>query len=177
MSRVIARMLSPEEHIIRAAGLHWVIYQTGLVLTLAGALLGHYGGPALRLALGDKIAALAAKPLTFVALAIVALGTIQLLFAYIRQVSTDLVITNRRVIAKTGFIATTTFELMLPKVEGANIDQSVSGRLLGFGTVRVHGTGGGIAPIDYVAGPFRFHAALMKALERARQEDRGEQRD
>lgn len=54
---------------------------------------------------------------------------------------------------------------MLVKVEGANIDQTILGRLLGFGTVMVKGTGGGISPIDHVANPYRFHTYLMEAIK------------
>ncbi len=172
MSRHIDRMLQPDEQVIHVAGLHWIVYVKGSFVTLTGALIGHYGTFATRAALGDKVAEMVTKPLTYLSLAVIALGTLLLLVAYIRQISTDLVITSRRVIAKYGFIATTTFELIMTKVEGANIDQTVLGRMLGFGTVLVRGTGGGISPIDHVANPFRFHTYLMKALGHAQDGDK-----
>ncbi len=52
-------------------------------------------------------------------------------------------------------------------MEGANIDQTVLGRILGYGTVMVKGTGGGISPIDHVANPYRFHSHLMRTIEQA----------
>lgn len=166
MSRYIERYMQSDEQILYVAQLHWIIYRHGILLAPIGALLGQYGTPLLRSVFGNMAADMLATPMKFFALAVVLAGVLHLVFSYIRQTSTELVITNQRVIAKYGFIATTTFELMLTKVEGANIDQTVMGRLLGYGTVMVRGTGGGISPIDHVANPAGFHAALMEILRR-----------
>ncbi len=167
MGSYVQRVLSAEEQIVYPAQLHWVIYFRGLFMTFMGALVGHFGGYGVRAILGDNMAQMAAKPIMVLAMVMIVWGTVELLLAFIRQTSTELVITNKRVIAKYGFIATTTFELMIVKVEGANIDQTVLGRMLGFGTVMVKGTGGGISPIDHVASPFLFQNYLMNAMERA----------
>jgi hypothetical protein len=111
------------------------------------------------------VASLADKSVSYIALGIIAIGTLHLLYGFVRQISTELVVTNQRVIAKYGLISVTTYELMLSKVEGANIEQSVTGRLLGYGTVMVKGTGGGISPIDHVANPYKFHHFLMQAMD------------
>lgn len=166
MSRYIERYMQTDEEVLYTAQLHWVIYRAGIILTPLGGLLGQYGDKLIRVLIGAGVADLLATPIKFLASFIVLAGALHLIFSYIRQISTELVITNQRVIAKYGFIATTTFEVMLAKVEGANIDQTVLGRLLGYGTVMVRGTGGGISPIDHVADPARFHAALMEILRR-----------
>ena len=164
MSSYLSRVLGPGEKILYESELHWVIYRHGIILTILGVLVGHFADDAIGMLLGGDIGAFAVKPVTYIAVAIIVFGAFELIIAYIRQISTELVVTNRRVIAKYGFIATTTFELMIDRVEGANIDQTVLGRMLGFGTVMVHGTGGGISPIDHVANPYAFHACLMRAL-------------
>ncbi len=56
--------------------------------------------------------------------------------------TTEFAITNRRVVAKTGFIRRHTLEMLLPKIESVSVNQNVLGRLLNFGTVTVTGTGG-----------------------------------
>jgi uncharacterized membrane protein YdbT with pleckstrin-like domain len=167
MSSYLDREIQSDERIIYAAELHWIVYHFGMTITLAGALLGNYGDQIVRLVSGDAIATFVAKPITYIALAIIAVGAMHLFFGFIRQISTELVITNRRVIAKHGFISTTTFEVMIDRVEGANIDQTVLGRILGYGTVMVKGTGGGISPIDHVANPYLFHSYLMRTMEEA----------
>lgn len=165
MSTYLEREIKGNEKIVYSAELHWIVYHFGLTTTIVGALLGHYGQAIAAALIDPKYTNYVSKPLTYAALLIIVIGALHLFFGFIRQISTELVITNRRVIAKYGFIATTTYELMLSKVEGANIDQTMLGRLLGYGTVMVKGTGGGISPIDHVANPYRFHQNLMQTLE------------
>ena len=98
---------------------------------------------------------------------VVLAGVMLLLGAYIRQMSTELAVTNRRLIAKYGFVSRVTFEIMLSRITGANFEQTVTGRLFGFGTVWVHGAGGEVSPIGGVANPQLFYRALMSALERS----------
>jgi uncharacterized membrane protein YdbT with pleckstrin-like domain len=62
--------------------------------------------------------------------------------AFLTLVTTEFGITNRRVIAKTGFVRRNTLEILLPKVESLAVDQNILGRVLNFGTVSVTGTGG-----------------------------------
>jgi len=62
--------------------------------------------------------------------------------AYIRYVSLEFAITNKRVILKTGLIQLHTLEIMLPRIEGISINQSIAGRLLNYGTLLVSGIGG-----------------------------------
>src|ERR1700756_3632623 len=61
---------------------------------------------------------------------VVAIGVVFLVMAWVRVRSTELAITNRRVIAKFGFIQRHTVEINLDKVEALRVDQSVWGRVL-----------------------------------------------
>lgn len=173
MSSYVKRAMQDDEKIIYMAQLHWIIYRMAFTILLLGAVVGHFGPYFAHYLFGSsEWAGYVEKYVKYVAIGIVVLGAIEVLFTYIRQISTELVITNQRVVAKHGFIATTSYELMMTKVEGATIDQSVAGRVLGYGTLMVKGTGGGISPIDHVADPYRFHSHLMDAL-RAAQEHPG----
>jgi len=55
--------------------------------------------------------------------------------------TTEYVVTNKKIVFKSGWIARKTDELLLKKTEGLDVDQSIAGRLLGFGTVSFSGTG------------------------------------
>lgn len=165
MSRYINRVLGPDEKLLYTASIHWYVYLKGVFIVLLGMVSGYVFPWAVGFAVGDSMGNYPDELARIFALVIIGFGASLLIVAYIRQISTELAITNRRVVAKYGFIATTTFELMLARVEGANIDQTVLGRILGFGTILVKGTGGGISPIDHVAAPYVFHNHLMKALE------------
>lgn len=171
MSRYINRVLGPDEHVIYEAEIHWYVYLRGFFTIMFGAFLGRALPNLIDRYAGFTAMGVPGTVIHGIALAVIAIGAYSMMCAYIRQISTELVLTNRRVIAKYGFIATTTFELMITKVEGANIDQTVWGRLLGFGTILVKGTGGGISPIDHIARPYLFHDYLMKVLEKLQQRD------
>ncbi len=164
MSRYLERSMMPGERLLYAAEIHWVVYLSGIFVVAMGSAFSHYGSAAVKAILDGFWGGVSDKAVMWISVAIIAAGTMKLLAAYVRQISTELVITDRRVIAKYGLISTTTFELMLTKVEGANIDQTMYGRILGFGTVMVKGTGGGISPIDHVASPYRFHSKLLQAV-------------
>ena len=60
----------------------------------------------------------------------------------LKRWSDEFVITNKRVIIKTGIFARNTFEMNLNKIESVNVDQSIFGRMLGYGTITIIGTGG-----------------------------------
>jgi uncharacterized membrane protein YdbT with pleckstrin-like domain len=163
----IEKVLLPDERIIYSATLHWIIYLQGLTLTIFGGVLGYYNYPGLVFLFGPHLAQEFSRAITGVALVIVLIGAMLLLGAYIRQTATELVITNQRLVAKYGFISRTTFEIMINRITGANFDQTVMGRILGFGTIWVHGAGGDVSPISGVSNPQMFYRALMSVLEQA----------
>lgn len=80
----------------------------------------------------------------------------------IRQMSSEFVITNKRVIMKTGFISRKTFEMNLQKIESVNVDQSFWGRLMGFGTVSIIGTGGSRESFADIANPLLFRRKFQE---------------
>ena len=54
---------------------------------------------------------------------------------------------------------------MIGRVTGVNFDQTVVGRMMGYGTILVHGVGGDVSPFDGMANPQLFQRALMDTLE------------
>ena len=84
------------------------------------------------------------------------LGVVSATAAMIRQATTELVLTDRRVIYKTGLFKRHTMEMNRSKVETVGVDQSVLGRLLNYGTVIVRGTGGSLEPIRKIDDPLTF---------------------
>ncbi|MEW6690190.1 MAG: PH domain-containing protein [Pseudomonadota bacterium] len=63
------------------------------------------------------------------------------LYEYLRLKFTEMGVTNKRVVLKTGIIGRKTEEMKLASIETVEIDQGVWGRILGFGTVKVTGRG------------------------------------
>jgi len=64
------------------------------------------------------------------------------LLPLIKQSTSEFVITNKRIIIKTGFISRKTLEMNLSKIESVNVEQGILGRILGYGTITIIGTAG-----------------------------------
>ncbi len=95
----------------------------------------------------------------------IGIGVIFLIAAFIRYRSTELAITNRRVIAKFGFVSRRTIELNLGKIEGIEVSQTVLGRMLDYGSLTMSGVGSLKEPIHGISHPLEFRRAFMSALE------------
>lgn len=80
----------------------------------------------------------------------------------IRKTTSEFVITNKRVIMKTGLISRRTFEMNLQKIESVNVDQSFWGRILGFGTVSIIGTGGTRESFPDISKPLLFRRKFQE---------------
>ena len=80
--------------------------------------------------------------------------------AAIRRATTELAITDRRVIYKSGLLSRHTLEMNRSKVESVDVDQSILGRMCGFGTIIVRGTGGSLEPIRMISDPLTFRSHI-----------------
>jgi uncharacterized membrane protein YdbT with pleckstrin-like domain len=101
----------------------------------------------------------------FVGLALIALGTVVIAVALIKRWATELAVTNRRVIAKFGLVSRRTIELNLSKLESIRVDQTVAGRLFGYGSIVLAGTGATLEPIRFIASPIAFRQAVQSATD------------
>ncbi|WP_217270462.1 PH domain-containing protein [Fundidesulfovibrio magnetotacticus] len=138
------------ESIVYRANVHWVVFAwPGLWLALAAAL---FTGP-VQEARAAGLAALALAAFT-------GLG------AYIRYATSEFALTDKRVLVKVGFIRRTSFEVLLKKVEGIQVDQGILGRILGYGTIVVSGTGGTREPFHRIADPLAFRRRVQEEVDR-----------
>lgn len=87
--------------------------------------------------------------------------------AAVRYMTTEIAITNKRVIAKAGLISRSTIEINLQKIESIQVQQGVLGRIFDFGSVVVSGAGNPQAPIVGISGPLKFRNAFVETQERA----------
>jgi hypothetical protein len=143
------KVLQPGETIVYRARLHWIVYLAGIVLIVVAVILALAAvvltGASLRL--GLMLAALIA----------LFLGLFQMLRAWFVVANTEIIVTSRRLIYKTGFVARNTVEMNLDKVESVLVEQTLVGRMLDFGRVMVRGVGSGLEPIERVAAPLQLH--------------------
>jgi uncharacterized membrane protein YdbT with pleckstrin-like domain len=143
------RVLQPGETIAYRARLHWIIYLGGLVLIVA----------AIAFALGAVALKTPSLQIALVVGAAIALflGLFQMIRAWLVAVNTEIIVTTRRVIYKTGFISRNTVEMNLDKVESVLVQQGIVGRMLDFGTVIIRGVGAGLEPVDNIGAPLELH--------------------
>lgn len=88
-----------------------------------------------------------------------------LLYAYLKIRSTEMGITSKRVIRKSGVVMRDTAEIRLSKVESVSVRQGFLGRIFGYGDVVIAGTGGNGAVMKGVADPLVFRAKVQDAAD------------
>lgn len=155
MTSYVQKQLLNNEEIKYQAKVHWGVFITPCVYLLIGLLISSLLPP--------LVAPYISKIFYFIA----ALG---FLGAYLNRSSTELVITNKRVIAKFGFISRRTFEKHLSGLEGLNFRQGIFGRMIGYGTIMVGGVGGMPIPVPYIENPEEFKRQLNLIIEEGQAE-------
>jgi hypothetical protein len=96
------------------------------------------------------------------------LGLACFLRLMLRQWATEIGITSHRFVEKYGLMSLHTNEISLPNIEGVRVNQSVLGRLFGYGRVRIEGTGVDSVTTPAIADPVGFVRAIQTAKERER---------
>lgn len=76
--------------------------------------------------------------------------------------TSEFAITNKRVIIKVGLIRRRTLEMNLQKIESVNINQGILGRMLGYGTITIVGTGGTRESFPQIANPLEFRKRFQE---------------
>jgi uncharacterized membrane protein YdbT with pleckstrin-like domain len=149
MMRYIDKILQPGETLLYAGKLHWIIYIPAMLMMVlsAASLTG--------------VAAATTSPTAyswmFVAGILALAAGVTLVSAWFKRWTTEIDVTDRRIVYKRGFIKRHTVEMNMDKVASVDVDQSVFGRLLNFGDITIHGTGENIierlhnigAPLDF----------------------------
>jgi uncharacterized membrane protein YdbT with pleckstrin-like domain len=146
----INRVLQSGETIVYASKLHWVVYLWGWLVVAVGILgvilLPH--GTAYGLFL-------------YASLAVCAAGLGILLVAWVKRVTTEIAVTNKRLIYKEGFISRRTMEMNMDKIESVDVNQSIIGRMFDYGTIVVRGTGAGLEPLKRIDAPIELRNSVM----------------
>lgn len=145
------KVLQPGESVVYMTGLHWFIYAgaIGFFCIAAAFAIG-----SIYLAGDAALAALAMAAVFAFA------GLLVAIRAAIRRLTTECAVTSQRVIFKQGIIGRHTIEMNRSKVESVDVDQSILGRLFGYGTIQVRGTGGSLEPLPYISHPIDFRSHI-----------------
>ena len=144
-------ILQPHEEVTFVGDMHWIRYAPAAGIALL-ALLAYVFG----LGAGSF-----QGWFTIAALLILAAALWFAVKAWFENWITEIAVTNLRVVYKTGFITRYTAEMNMDKVESVAVDQSLLGRMLGYGTVHVRGVGEGIEHLRHIANPIALRNAIV----------------
>jgi uncharacterized membrane protein YdbT with pleckstrin-like domain len=148
----VQRVLQPNETLIYATRLHWLVYARAVGLLIGAAVLA-VGAERTENELRMALWAGAGGLFVLAAVAGIAAG--------LRRASTELAVTDHRVIYKRGIVGRYTIEMARSKVESVDVVQSFLGRIFNFGTILVRGTGGTLEPFRDVEDPLRLRSAII----------------
>jgi uncharacterized membrane protein YdbT with pleckstrin-like domain len=150
----IQKVLQPGETLIYRTKLHWLIYSRAIIfagLAVAAVAAGRAAGPDFQ-----NVGLIAGGFFLVVAL-------IAAIHAAIIRSTTELAVTDHRVIFKRGIISRYTIEMARSKVESVDVEQSIGGRIFNYGTILVRGTGGSLEPFPNIEDPLRLRSTITAA--------------
>jgi uncharacterized membrane protein YdbT with pleckstrin-like domain len=151
----IQRVLQPNETLVYQTRLHWLVYARAvLFVIIAGgfAIAGDEAG-------GDDFLRAGLAAAAFFAF----FAVVSAIHAAIKRASTELAVTDHRVIFKRGIVSRYTIEMARSKVESVDVQQSIWGRIFNYGTILVRGTGGSLEPFRNIENPLQLRSSITAA--------------
>jgi hypothetical protein len=139
----VQRVLQPGEVVQHTASIHWIVYWPGALCALGALVAYGYG----------EMQGHATVFWDWVAVLLVLGALFFVIPEWLTWWTTEIAVTNRRIIYKQGFIRRSTMEMHMDKVESVDVIQSIFGRIFDYGNVIVKGTGTGFEPLETIAAP------------------------
>jgi uncharacterized membrane protein YdbT with pleckstrin-like domain len=140
-------VLQPGETLLYESKISWTTFLPGLLVLVVALIVFML----LRVWITSV-----AWPAIAVGLILLALSLFMLFLAWFERWTTEIAITDRRIILKRGFIRRDTAEMHMEKVESVDVNQSLIGRMLDYGDVTVRGTGAGLETLRQIDAPLEF---------------------
>jgi len=155
------KVLQQRENVKYVGKLHWIIYGRAiswLFLAIAAfiSISLYYNSDNDSIASGSPTEALLILPLIPLLIAI-----LSFVRSWIVRISTEIVVTDKRVIHKVGLISRASEEMNISQVETVDVRQGIFGRILGYGAVLIRGSGAGWEPLRIVASPLQLRNAII----------------
>lgn len=175
----IRQSLGEDEELVHVARFHWM-YTLGAVLNIIFSV---------GLAAGIIIGSIAVQPhlpsflrfdippnadwidmvrsispgIKIIAFLVLVMGLFRYAHMMIIKATTEIAITNKRLVYKRGLVARYVGEMNIDRIEGVNVLQGIWGRIFNFGNIMVRGMGVGELVLPPIEDPIKFRRAIEHA--------------
>jgi uncharacterized membrane protein YdbT with pleckstrin-like domain len=143
--------LLEDERIVHRTRPHWIMFAGPLTLGVAGLALAI----ALQLFQHDY---------WYVGAGVIVLALLLAAGPWLRYISSEFAVTDKRVLARLGLIQRHSLETLLSKIEAIGVEQDLTGRLLNYGTITLTGTGGTRETITKIPAPLEFRRQVQAQI-------------
>lgn len=150
MGSYVENNLLPGELVMHSSKVSGIIFVPYLILAAAVGGFGFVAGP-----VGVAFWGLAVLVLVFGVVA-----------CSIRKASTEVAVTNKRLILKTGFITRETVEQFLEKIDSISVEQTLVDRMVNAGTIIVRGSGQTFSPVANIDNPLAFRKMVNEQVDK-----------
>jgi hypothetical protein len=162
-------LLATGERVLHRERQHWLVLVWGARLPIVGMILG-----LVLLILSSAVSGLLNQVVFWVGAVLFLGGLAFLVWATMRYLNQEYVLTNRRVIEVQGVVNKRSTDSSLEKINDAILTQSIFGRMLGFGDLEVlTASEAGIERFQMIVNPIGFKKAMMDAKHEYEQDMSG----
>ena len=152
--RYVEAILEPGEKVVFETRLSWTLYGPAIAYALIALALPLAASTVPALTLGVSYA-------IFVVSALIAVAAlVSFVRAWFRRWTTEIAVTDRRVVLKRGFVRRHTVEMNMQKVESVDVDQTQLGRFFNYGTVTIRGTGSTLESLRMIDRPLKLRSTI-----------------
>jgi uncharacterized membrane protein YdbT with pleckstrin-like domain len=160
----VEKHLIPGESVQYETKLHWIVMlghgAIGILLALFAIAI-----PIAWASLGTKTKGSSVPGAIYlVALFFLLIGAALFFTGFLKRIATEMAVTSKRVIVKTGIIDRRTVEILLSRIESVAVEEPAWGRLFGYGTVIVRGTGGTPEVFEKIYHPLEFREQVQRQI-------------
>lgn len=148
----VSRTLGSKERVLYLTGYHWFYWLGVAVLSVPFLVIAVASLPSY-------------SALDFILLMLSGVPFAYGVYLFVHGIALEVAVTNDRFVKKTGLVAITTEEVSLDKIEEVNVNETILGRIFGYGNVNVHGTGAGAIRVKMVNSPVNLRRAIQTARE------------
>lgn len=156
----IEKTLMADEKILYSTHPHWIVFYAPilwLLVCIFVPIINSFSAEANLVIFGNTLGGWIVR-FAFLMMAFSAISSL------IKYLATEYVMTNRRMIVKTGLIRRNSFEIFLNRIESIQVDQSVFGRIMDYGTIVIGGVGGSKDTFFYIPSPLALRQKVQEHL-------------